>query len=54
MSGLMSSVCAASGDICNLAFDVTAAKYISAIITERGVLPSPYVESLRGMELAAK
>jgi methylthioribose-1-phosphate isomerase len=40
--------------ICNPAFDVTPAKYITAIITERGVLRSPYAESLRGMELAAK
>ena len=40
--------------ICNPAFDVTPAKHITAIITERGVLRSPYAESLRGMELAAK
>jgi len=40
--------------ICNPAFDVTPAKYITAIITERGVLREPYTESLRGMELAAK
>ena len=40
--------------ICNPAFDVTPAKYITAIITERGVLRAPYSESLRGMELAAK
>ena len=31
----------------NPAFDVTPAKYISGIITERGVLRRPYVESLR-------
>jgi methylthioribose-1-phosphate isomerase len=36
----------------NPAFDVTPAKYVSAIITERGVLRAPYEESLRGMELA--
>ena len=30
----------------NPAFDVTPAKYISAIITERGVLHSPYAESI--------
>ena len=38
--------------ICNPAFDVTPAKYVTAIITERGVLRAPYVESLREMELA--
>jgi len=32
--------------ICNPAFDVTPAKYVSAIITERGVLRAPYTESL--------
>jgi len=37
--------------ICNPAFDVTPAKYIAAIITERGVLRAPYVESLKEMEL---
>ena len=31
----------------NPAFDVTPAKYVSAIITERGVARAPYVESLR-------
>jgi methylthioribose-1-phosphate isomerase len=30
----------------NPAFDVTPSKYISAIITERGVLRAPYLESL--------
>ncbi|MGD0734091.1 MAG: S-methyl-5-thioribose-1-phosphate isomerase [Terracidiphilus sp.] len=39
--------------ICNPAFDVTPAKYVSAIITERGVLRAPYAESLREMELVA-
>ena len=38
--------------ICNPAFDVTPAKYITAIITERGVLRAPYAESLSEMELA--
>ncbi len=38
--------------ICNPAFDVTPAKYITAIFTERGVLRAPYAESLREMELA--
>ena len=38
--------------ICNPAFDVTPAKYVTAIITERGVLRAPYADSLREMELA--
>jgi len=33
----------------NPAFDVTPAKYISAIITERGVLRAPYEASIRAM-----
>lgn len=37
----------------NPAFDVTPAKYISAIITERGVLRAPYEESIRKMALPA-
>jgi methylthioribose-1-phosphate isomerase len=37
--------------ICNPAFDVTPAKYVTAIITEKGVLRAPYAESLREMEL---
>jgi methylthioribose-1-phosphate isomerase len=40
--------------ICNPAFDVTPARYTTAIITERGVLRAPYAESLREMELAAQ
>ncbi len=36
--------------ICNPAFDVTPAKYVTAIITERGVLRAPYSESLSEME----
>jgi methylthioribose-1-phosphate isomerase len=36
--------------ICNPAFDVTPAKYVTGIITERGVLRAPYAESLRAME----
>ena len=40
--------------ICNPAFDVTPSKYVTAIITERGVLRAPYTESLKEMELAAK
>jgi len=39
--------------ICNPAFDVTPAEYVTAIITERGVLRAPYAESLREMELAS-
>jgi len=39
--------------ICNPAFDVTPARYVTAIITERGVLRTPYADSLREMELAA-
>ena len=38
--------------ICNPAFDVTPAKYVTAIISERGVLRAPYTESLREMEMA--
>ena len=30
----------------NPAFDVTPAKYITAIITERGVLRAPFAESI--------
>ena len=37
--------------ICNPAFDVTPAKYVTAIVTERGVLRAPYTESLRQIEL---
>ncbi len=40
--------------ICNPAFDVTPAKYITGIITERGVIRAPYIESLRASELEAK
>ena len=39
--------------ICNPAFDVTPAKYITAIITEHGVLRAPYSESLKEMELVS-
>jgi methylthioribose-1-phosphate isomerase len=39
--------------ICNPAFDVTPAKYITAIITERGVLRAPYGEALEAMEASA-
>jgi methylthioribose-1-phosphate isomerase len=37
----------------NPAFDVTPAKYVTAIITERGVLRAPYIDSLKEMELVA-
>jgi methylthioribose-1-phosphate isomerase len=36
----------------NPAFDVTPAKYVAAIITERGIARAPYLDSLR--ELASK
>ncbi|MGA8041347.1 MAG: S-methyl-5-thioribose-1-phosphate isomerase [Terracidiphilus sp.] len=39
--------------ICNPAFDVTPARYVTAIITERGVLRAPYAESLKAMEAVA-
>jgi methylthioribose-1-phosphate isomerase len=39
--------------ICNPAFDVTPAKYITAIITERGALRSPFSESLKEMVLVS-
>jgi methylthioribose-1-phosphate isomerase len=38
----------------NPAFDVTPAKYVTAIITERGVLRAPYAESLAEFETAAR
>jgi methylthioribose-1-phosphate isomerase len=38
--------------ICNPAFDVTPAKYTTAIFTERGVLRAPFGESLKAMEQA--
>jgi methylthioribose-1-phosphate isomerase len=37
----------------NPAFDVTPARYVTAIITERGVLREPYSESLQELESAA-
>jgi methylthioribose-1-phosphate isomerase len=40
-------------DVRNPAFDVTPAKYITAIITERGVAKAPYSESLKALSLAA-
>jgi len=39
--------------IANPAFDVTPAKYITAIITERGVLRAPYTESIAAMAKSA-
>jgi methylthioribose-1-phosphate isomerase len=38
----------------NPAFDVTPAKYVTAIITERGVLRAPYAESLKRMKIVAR
>lgn len=37
----------------NPAFDVTPARYVTAIITERGVLRAPYRESLAGIDVGA-
>ncbi len=37
----------------NPAFDVTPAKYVTAIITERGVLRAPYGESIQAMATGA-
>ena len=39
-------------DICNPAFDVTPARLVTAIVTERGVLRPPYSASLKKIELA--
>ena len=39
-------------DICNPAFDVTPARLVTAIVTERGVLRAPYSTSLKQMEVA--
>jgi methylthioribose-1-phosphate isomerase len=39
--------------IANPAFDVTPAKYVTAVITERGVLRAPYHESLRELQLVS-
>ncbi len=36
-------------DVANPAFDVTPNRYVSAIITERGVARHPYIESLRDL-----
>jgi len=38
----------------NPAFDVTPAQYVTAIITERGVLRPPYSESLQELEVVAE
>ena len=35
--------------VANPAFDVTPHKYITAIVTERGIARSPYYEILRSM-----
>jgi methylthioribose-1-phosphate isomerase len=35
----------------NPAFDVTPARYVSAIITERGVAQAPYEQSLKALVL---
>jgi len=36
-------------EIENPAFDVTPAKYVAAIITEKGIARAPYTESLRDL-----
>jgi methylthioribose-1-phosphate isomerase len=41
-------------NVANPAFDVTPSRYVSAIITERGVARAPYAESLRRMSETAE
>ena len=36
-------------EVRNPAFDVTPNRYVTAIITEKGVARAPYNESLRGL-----
>jgi methylthioribose-1-phosphate isomerase len=43
------AVAPAGTTVMNPAFDVTPAKYVTAIITERGVARAPYVESLASL-----
>jgi methylthioribose-1-phosphate isomerase len=43
-------IAAAGVAVQNPAFDVTPHRYVSAIITERGVARAPYEESLRGLQ----
>jgi methylthioribose-1-phosphate isomerase len=38
----------------NPAFDITPAKYVTAMITDRGVLRAPYTDSLHRMKLGAE
>jgi methylthioribose-1-phosphate isomerase len=38
----------------NPAFDVTPAKYVNAIITERGIARAPYIDSLRQLAEESK
>ena len=38
----------------NPAFDVTPARYVTAIVTERGVLRGPYAESISAMATGVK
>ena len=35
--------------VCNPAFDVTPSKYVTAIITERGIARAPFAESLAAL-----
>jgi methylthioribose-1-phosphate isomerase len=37
----------------NPAFDVTPSRYVTAIVTERGIAKAPYVDSLRGLAVHA-
>jgi methylthioribose-1-phosphate isomerase len=39
-------------EVQNPAFDVTPNRYVSAIITERGVARAPYTETLRALAAA--
>jgi methylthioribose-1-phosphate isomerase len=44
-----SAVAPAGVAVANPAFDVTPARYITAIVTDRGVARAPYLESLRSL-----
>jgi methylthioribose-1-phosphate isomerase len=43
----------AGARIRNPAFDVTPAKYVTAIITERGIARPPYTDSLAGLTVSS-
>lgn len=40
-------------NVCNPAFDVTPNRYVTGIITERGVATAPYTESLKALSYSA-